>query len=352
MERKALFYWIAQIIGWSAYFIFSMILLFNTDEFIATTNLYIYISSSIAVSILISHSIRYFIIRYNMVAKSLFVIILWTLVMSLLAAILLELFQYYITEVIEVDFVNDVAVSDDQSFDWANFTFAVFRSILLFLLWTGFYLSFIFIEKSRNQEIQRLKLDASANEIELKNLRAQLNPHFLFNSLNSIRALVGLDPEQAKVAITRLSSLLRNSINLGKHSIVKLEDELELVKNYLELEKIRFEERLKIDYKIDENCMSCEVPPLMLQTIIENSIKHGISKSIDGGEITVVGKCTDNSLVLTVSNPGTLNDNLAENGVGVANTKKRLEILYGENGSFNIEERDGMVYATIKIDYR
>ena len=115
----------------------------------------------------------------------------------------------------------------------------------------GFYLAFIFIEQNRQQEIQRLKLSASEKEIELKNLRAQLNPHFLFNSLNSIRALVGLDPEQAKSAITRLSSLLRHSINLGKQTLVSLEDEIELVKNYLELEKIRFEERLQINYDID-----------------------------------------------------------------------------------------------------
>ena len=271
--------------------------------------------------------------------------------MSLIAATLLEFFQYMVTEYMVIDFVTSGPAPSDQEFAWADFWFAVFRSVILFLLWTGFYLAFIFIEKSRNQEIQRLILDASANEIELKNLRSQLNPHFLFNSLNSIRALVGLDPEQAKSAVTRLASLLRHSINLGKQKLVSLEDEIELVKDYLELEKIRFEERLRIDYKIEHNSLNCEVPPLMVQTIVENSIKHGIAKSIDGGSILLRSNFENNTLTLVVSNPGTLNTGLAENGIGVANTKKRLDLLYGDKGKFEVRQEGPLVVATIKITY-
>ena len=353
MERKSLLYWLAQVAGWGAYFILSVLLLYSTNELFFTLNLAIYIVSSIAISILISHTLRYMIIRRNLVAEPLGSIIQWTLLMSVLAATILEFFQFGLTEfVIAVDFVESAPTQQgSQNIDWPNFLFAVFRSVLLFLLWTGFYLAFIFNEKNRQQEIQRLKLDASANEIELKNLRAQLNPHFLFNSLNSIRALVGLDPEQAKSAITRLSSLLRHSINLGKQKLVSLEDEIELVKNYLELEKIRFEERLQIDYQVDSNTVNCQIPPLMVQTIVENSIKHGISKSIDGGTITLAAKFDNDVLNIVITNPGTLNDSLAENGVGVANTKKRLNILYGEKGSFDIKQQQEDVVATIKIDY-
>ena len=322
----------------------SVLLLRSTNELIITFNLSIYI----IISILISHFIRYFIVHRHLISEPLGSLILGTLALSIVGATILELFQYAITEyVIEVDFVSVVGTGDSK-FVWADFLFAVFRSVLLFLLWTGFYLAFVFIEQNRAQEIQRLKLLASANEIELKNLRAQLNPHFLFNSLNSIRALVGLNPEQAKSAITRLSSLLRHSINLGKQKLVSLEDEIELVKNYLELEKIRFEERLQIKYEIDENALNCQIPPLMVQTIVENSIKHGVSRSIDGGTITLGAHLKGH---LLIENPGTLNIQLAENGVGIDNTRKRLEIIYGDKGKFDIEQKRDNVIATIKIDY-
>lgn len=352
MERKSLLYWSAQVIGWGAYFVLSVLLLYSTNELSLTVNLAIYIFASIAISIFLSHSIRYFIIRKDLIKRSLTSIILYTLLFSLIAATILELVQFAVTEyVITVDFIQEMAAVPEGYSVWADFIFATFRSVLLFLLWTGFYYAYVVIEQSRNQEIQRLKLDASAKEIELKNLRAQLNPHFLFNSLNSIRALVGLNPDQAKTAITRLSSLLRHSINLGKQKLVRLEDEIELVKNYLELEKIRFEERLSVEYQIDPESLNCEIPPLMVQTVVENSIKHGISKSIDGGKIVFKSNYKDDKLELFVENPGKIDASLAENGIGLSNTKKRLEILYGEKGKFDIIQNGGNVLATIKIDY-
>lgn len=352
MERKKLFYWSAQVAGWGAYFILSVLLLFSTQEILLTTNLFLYILSSIAVSILISHSVRYVMLKRQLVQQKIAAIIIWTLGLSLIGAILLETSQYLLTEyAIAVDFVEGVEPDSDQPIDWANFSFAVFRSVLLFLIWTGAYLTFLFIEKSRQQEIQRLKLDASANEIELKNLRAQLNPHFLFNSLNSIRALVGLNPDLAKSAITQLSNLLRHSINLGKQQEISLEDEMEIVKSYLDLEKIRFEERLRIQYNISDDCRKCRIPPLMIQTIVENSIKHGISKSIDGGDLILQANLNGKQLTFDVINTGQLDEKEAHSGLGIANTKKRLDILYGEKGSFAIIQDADRVRATIKIEY-
>ncbi|MEX1003185.1 MAG: histidine kinase [Crocinitomicaceae bacterium] len=352
MERKALFYWLAQIIGWGAYYGLSVALLYSTKDFSYSPNLIYYALSSMIVSVFLSHGIRFLVLKFDLLNRKLTELILWTVLMSIVAAFLLEFFQYYYTTyLIEVDFVVE-AVEEDDSIQWANFLFATSRSLILFLLWSGFYFAVIFIEKARKQEIMSLKWDVSKNEIELKNLRAQLNPHFLFNSLNSIRALVGINPEQAKLAITHLSVLLRQSISLGKHKLVKLSEEMELVGNYLELEKIRFEERLKIKYEIDEEALNCEIPPLMVQTIVENSIKHGIAMEIEGGEIVLGAYVKDNELIIKVSNPGSLSDSLGENGVGISNTRKRLSILFGEKGTFDIYEKDGTVHATIKIDYK
>ena len=167
MERKVLFYWLAQIIGWGAYFILSVLLLYSTNDVAFTVNLFIYISSSIAISIAISHSIRYLVLKNDLVNGVISNLILLTLLMTLSAAVILECFQFIITEyIIAVDFIKGVNSSENLGMDWADFVFAIFRSLLLFLIWIGFYLAFMFIEKARKQEILNLKWDASKNEIE------------------------------------------------------------------------------------------------------------------------------------------------------------------------------------------
>ncbi len=241
---------------------------------------------------------------------------------------------------------------EKETFQWGVFLFGVSRSIILFLLWSGFYYVFAIVEKSRAQEILNLKWEASKNEIELKNLRAQLNPHFLFNSLNSIRALIGLNPEQAKTSVTQLSSLLRKSISLGKLRVISLKEELDLVKIYLDLEQVRFEERLRPDFKISQESLSLEIPPLMIQTVVENAIKHGISQSIDGGIVRVISHKRENTLEITVSNSGLLKIDQKEEGIGISNTKKRLEILYGKDASFSIDQVDDEVVVKINITYK
>src|SRR5690606_38237133 len=124
---------------------------------------------------------------------------------------------------------------------------------------------------------------AVKNEIELNRLISQLNPHFVFNSMNSIRALIDEDPKLAKQAVTELSNVLRNFLLMGKKTMVAFSEELKMVKDYLSLEKIRFEEKLQIIIKVDDDCMNFLVPPLMIQTLVENGIKHGTSKLPEGG---------------------------------------------------------------------
>jgi LytS/YehU family sensor histidine kinase len=118
-------------------------------------------------------------------------------------------------------------------------------------------------------------------ELELQTIKAHINPHFIFNSLNSIRALVDENPERARKAVTELSNILRSSLQSDKMETVSLQKELSIVKDYLALEYMRFEDRLKIVYDIDEDTLDRPVPPMMLQTLVENAIKHGISKQMD-----------------------------------------------------------------------
>lgn len=398
MERKKLFYWGVQFAGWTAYFLFSILLLFSTEDFISTLNLYIYAALSILAAIMVSHGIRYVIIKKSLLSKPINQLVIITLFLTIIAGFTLETFQHFFEEIIEIDFLVDQDKQDNSSqwvvvdgdtlqvanlpvdsmqinkpadtlqltngetlsseqqeeepFQWGVFLFGVSRSIILFLLWSGFYYVFAIVEKSRAQEILNLKWEASKNEIELKNLRAQLNPHFLFNSLNSIRALIGLNPEQAKTSVTQLSSLLRKTICLGKLRVISLKEELDLVKIYLDLEQVRFEERLSTDFQISQESLSLEIPPLMIQTVVENAIKHGISQSIDGGIVRVISHKRENTLEITVSNSGFLKIDQKEEGIGISNTKKRLEILYGKDASFSINQVDDEVVVKINITYK
>ncbi len=140
------------------------------------------------------------------------------------------------------------------------------------------YIVYHYVEKNRNDQLDRLKLETTVKELELKTIKSHINPHFIFNSLNSIRALVDENPKRARRAITELSNILRSSMQAEKSETVTLERELDIVKDYLALEQMRFEERLKIEFDIDEDTLQQQVPPMMLQTLVENAIKHGISK--------------------------------------------------------------------------
>ena len=350
MERRTLLYWGIQIVGWTIYFLFSILLLYSTNDFSLTFNLFLFGFLSILASILLSHGIRYIIIRYHVISWKIINIVLMTVALSIVSGFLLDTFQFFIeAKLITVDFV--VEPLENDVFEWPSFLWAVSRSIILFMLWSGFYYAFIISEKSREQEILNLKWEASKNEIELKNLRAQLNPHFLFNSLNSIRALIGLNPEEAKKSVTQLSNLLRRSINLGKLRLIPLKEELDLVRIYLSLEHIRFEERLTTKFSVEDAALNCEIPPLMIQTIVENGIKHGISKAIEGGGIEVNCSYMDGELNIIVKNSGQLASVKDSNGVGLSNTKKRLEILFGKKAFFHIYEEKEQVVTKITIRY-
>src|SRR5664279_5217869 len=135
-----------------------------------------------------------------------------------------------------------------------------------------------YLERNRKDEVDKLNLEKTVKELELNTIKSHINPHFIFNSLNSIRALVDENPSRARKAVTELANILRSSMQVEKLETVPLQQEMEIVKDYLALEQMRFEERLRIEMNIDDNTLNLPVPLMMLQTLVENAIKHGISK--------------------------------------------------------------------------
>ncbi|TDW99401.1 histidine kinase [Dinghuibacter silviterrae] len=220
----------------------------------------------------------------------------------------------------------------------------------LLMLWVLIYYVWHIVDNNRKQQLESLRLESLVKELELKTIKSHINPHFIFNALNSIRALVDENPGRARTAITELSNILRSSMQTEKMETVPLEKELAIVRDYLALEKIRFEERLKVEMDIDEDTLEEPVPVMMLQTLVENAIKHGISKRMQGGVIRIRSYFKGDRHELVVQNTGHLNGQAREEGFGIMSTLSRLSILYGPKANFEIRDlQEDTVEAKISI---
>ncbi len=228
----------------------------------------------------------------------------------------------------------------------------VFTAHILIALWLLIYMAWHYVDKNRNDQLDKLRLEGLVKSLELKTIKSHINPHFIFNALNSIRALVDENPIRARTAITELSNILRSSLQAEKLETVPLEDELEIVKDYLALEHMRFEERLKIEMHIEPNTLKQPIPPMMLQNLVENAIKHGISKQVEGGVISIFSSLKNNQHELIVQNTGNLQSlkTGSSSGFGIKSTQDRLNLLYQKKAHFQIEEKDGnVVQSTITM---
>src|SRR6476659_8921831 len=222
-----------------------------------------------------------------------------------------------------------------------RFWWDIIFTFILVALWLLIYMVWHYLEKNRNDQVDKLNLEKNVKELELKTIKSHINPHFIFNSLNSIRALVDENPKRARKAITELSNILRSSMQVEKMETVPLTKELDIVKDYLALEQMRFEERLKVEMEVDEDTLEMPVPPMMLQTLVENAIKHGISRHINGGFVKIISRFKINSHEVIVQNSGHIESETNENGFGIKSTHDRLRFLYQGQARFEIKNIDG-----------
>ena len=206
------------------------------------------------------------------------------------------------------------------------------------------------LEASREAERRVLESEVGAREAELRALRAQLNPHFLFNSLNSINALVGSDPEGARRMCEHLGDFLRTTLALGARDDVALAEELELVERYLAIERVRFGERLRSRLDCPEALAACRVPPLLLQPLVENAVKHGVAALVEGGTIEITARRSGGTLVLTVENPVDP-DAPARSGahLGLENVRRRLHAFGAEEAQLAAESDDERFRVTLTL---
>jgi sensor histidine kinase YesM len=202
--------------------------------------------------------------------------------------------------------------------------------VLLYLLAIAIHYLLLAFETAREAERRQLQLEVLARDAELRALRAQIDPHFLYNSLNSINALTGSDPAGARRMCVLLGDFLRNTLKVGTRERISLEDELVLTDGFLSIEQVRFGPRLQVERVIDPAATQCLVPPLLLQPLVENAITHGIAQTLDGGVIRLDVARTNGRLSISIQNPRDAEGvRPTTGGVGLENVRRRLEAMFG-----------------------
>jgi hypothetical protein len=222
-------------------------------------------------------------------------------------------------------------------------------SITVFL-WEAIYFGVHYFESFQTSEVEKLRLAVVAKDSQLRALISQVNPHFIFNCLNGLRAMITEDPARAQDMVTGLSNILRYSLQSGRTDTVLLETELEAVTAYLKLEAIRLEERLRVHIAMDPESLETRIPPMLLQTLVENGIKHGVARRPGGGEIRVDSQVESRAVKIQVRNSGQLRDDAGSTRLGLDNARERLRLLYGNAASLVLRNYDAdSVVAEISI---
>lgn len=331
MKRKDKLYWWCQISGW-LFFVIINLLFYGLSNSTSFNDFVVYFLLFL-MGVSLTHGYRHLIKQFKILSYSL----VFQLVFIVVASSVLSVLYFGIGSVFNITLFN-VEV--------------LLNGVVPFVFWSAIYFGFHYLENYKKTEIQNLRWEAASKDIELNKLKSQLNPHFMFNSMNSIRALIDENPVKAKEAVTQLSNILRNTLLMNKNKEIVLEEELRIVKDYLDLEQIRYEERLRYEMEIDPASVTKLVPPLIVQAQVENAIKHGISKIPGGGVVKVKTQLQDNNLLIEVKNTGTLSSEKTETGFGFANSQQRLELLYGKKANIEIsEENSNEVTVRINISY-
>ena len=336
-------YWLFQLLGWG--FFIAVNVFFAVSYNIFNKLFVVRLTLFVVVVLMASHLMRASIKKLRLLQRALNAQLVGFILVSFFFAVVVGLLETYLTVVFKMEFKDEVKLTLMQKIS-AN----VFTSFIYLFIWNSIYFIYHYIAESRRQQVDKLKLETLVKTLELKTIKAHINPHFIFNALNSIRALIDENPERARQAVTALGNILRSSMYSDQQEIIPLEKELEIVEDYLALEQIRFEDRLVVVYDIDPETLKNFIPPMMLQMLVENAIKHGIGRSIKGGQVKIISKNSDGFFNIVVQNTGILENAINKEGFGLQSTESRLALLFGGKATFTITALDGpLVEAKIMI---
>jgi signal transduction histidine kinase len=236
--------------------------------------------------------------------------------------------------------------------NWLVLLVYTFNTSILLWLWLAVWVGVNMVNRWRSGEIAKWKAETAARELELQVLRAQVNPHFLFNALNNLRALINEDPARAREMLSRLSNTLRHTLQHSAKERVPLADELAVVRDYIALEQLHHEERLRVGWQVDPATADASVPPMLLQLLVENAIKHGIARTPGGGVVDIRIARDGDALQIAVDNPGQWTpqpDATTSTGLGLVHLRERLKRAGGAGADCRIAAADGRVQVSVKL---
>lgn len=332
-------YWLCQLAGWgfmvsieTVNYTFFIVQRFEWGYFLS------FVQSAVT-GVLMTHLFRYLLLRFHWLGEGRLPRLLGVGVVSILVMSAALLFS---------DLVISYATTDTGAANFSNVNSVYVVAAILnwaryVTVWVVIYFAFLLSEYNYARALSGLQLANQLKDAELQNLKAQLNPHFLFNALNSITSLTISQPDKARAAVLLLSDLLRFTLNYERSPVVSLDTELNAVRDYLELETIRFGKRLQTDWDIDDRLLHRTVPAAAVLTLVENAIKHGISRLIDGGKVLIKAYETPEGFCVEVSNSGEYAPDPGRHGIGVDNVQRRLTMLYGKQASLQISQTEPML---------
>lgn len=332
-------YWLCQGIGWGLYVAFNLLL----SGIFAPLGLYVVLGFVLsgALGLGLTHAYRQYVKRRAWDQMGLLALVPRVLAASIGIALVMTVFG--------AGFGGLMAGEDAPPFQWGIAFAIAFNLSATILLWSLIYFGLHAFWNYKAEEVARWRLEAAVKDAELRALKAQLNPHFLFNSLNSVRALIADDPAQAQDAVTHLSALLRYALRASQQTTVPLHEELDTVRTYLTLEHLRFDERLAYTITCTPAVREVPIPTMLVQTLVENAIKHGLGEQPEGGEIAVDAAENGESAAIRVANTGTLGAGTPGTGVGLQNAQERLRLLYGTDASLSLRQDGPLVVAEVRL---
>ena len=344
-KNQNIFFWVLQILGWGFINSLSLFLVktisFELTVYSTVTGFFMGVFCTSLLRWYLKRNIHFSSFGVKEAVK--------ILISFLLAATLFGLMNFGFGY-IYVKFGPNLTETELQYFqNYNGFWIQVINSLFLVGGWLATYLVIKLLLKLNRDRIERLELSTNLKQAQLNTLKGQINPHFMFNSLNNIRGLMLEDVDRSREMLTKLSEMLRYSLTKNNIDAIAVEEELEMVDNYIDLSKIQFEDRLEFVKDIQKDCLHIQIPPMIIQLLVENAAKHGISNLKNGGRISLKISKGNDELSIQVANTGELRISKNSTQLGLNNIRQRLKLLYGEQSSFELQEIENNVVADIKI---
>lgn len=333
MKTTSTLFWIINAAGWFVYLLLSGLFFSGLSGQLSLDSLVIqlfawcyYVPASGLVRYLI-HRSGWFQKKHH--ARLILQLIVLIVLLALVGQFLVSLFMMYALNIMTW-----------QTYSVSVLFFTVAQYSIVLALWTLLYLVIGHYRANRRQQLREIELTSALHKSELLALKAQLNPHFIFNCLNNMRAMTLESADTTRQMITHLSEILKYSFRFSEQAQVTVSEELQHVRNYLALEGIHFEQRLQYDISVADETLTAQIPPMSIQLLVENAIKHGISQRPQGGHLQINIGTDYQHLKITVLNDGQLSDNTQEAGIGLDNLRQRLHLLYGDQAQFKLVNHD------------